>query len=128
MRYEDPLAYLLGLQGAALMRAYSGGRYGREFVADRIAEIRRLLDAEELQDQGIDIEWVDPVDGYRAWSATYDDPDNDLLQADLSFLDDAIGDVAPGVALDAACGTDAWPSAWLREVIASLASTVRATC
>jgi hypothetical protein len=41
--YQHPLAYLLGLQGMALMWAFNGD-YVREFTHARIAEIRALLD------------------------------------------------------------------------------------
>jgi hypothetical protein len=33
--YEHPLAYLLGLEGVALMRGFIG-EYGRDFVVARI--------------------------------------------------------------------------------------------
>jgi hypothetical protein len=39
--YQDPLAYLLGLEGAALLRAFSG-YYDRDFTDARLAEIRAL--------------------------------------------------------------------------------------
>jgi hypothetical protein len=48
--YQHPLAYLLGLEGLALLRAYEG-RYGRGFTHERFEEIRRLLEAaDELGD------------------------------------------------------------------------------
>ena len=37
--YQHPLAYLLGLDGLALLRAFSGA-YGRELVLARFEEIR----------------------------------------------------------------------------------------
>lgn len=40
--YQHPPAYLLGLEGIALLRAFSGA-YDREFTLARIAEIRRLV-------------------------------------------------------------------------------------
>ena len=46
--YQHPLAYLLGLEGLALLRAFSGG-YDGEFTLERFREIRELLDsADEL--------------------------------------------------------------------------------
>jgi hypothetical protein len=50
--YQDPLAYLLGLEGIALLDAWAGG-HDREFVDTRLAEIRRLLDDEKLRDRGM---------------------------------------------------------------------------
>jgi SAM-dependent methyltransferase len=43
MIYQHPLAYLLGLEGIALLRAWAG-EYDRAFVQARLAEVRRLLD------------------------------------------------------------------------------------
>jgi hypothetical protein len=42
--YQHPLAFLLGLEGIALMRAFNGD-YDEEFTRARIAEIRTLLDS-----------------------------------------------------------------------------------
>ena len=43
--YQHPLAYVIGLEGPALLRAYSGV-YDREFTLARFRELRDLLDAE----------------------------------------------------------------------------------
>lgn len=43
MEYEQPLSYVLGMEGLALLRAF-GGEHGREFVEAGIREIRALLD------------------------------------------------------------------------------------
>ncbi len=48
--YAHPLAYLLGLEGIALLHAFAGD-YNRDFTMARLAEVRALLDAvEELGD------------------------------------------------------------------------------
>jgi hypothetical protein len=39
--YQDPLAYLLGLEGIALLDAWAGD-HDRAFTDARLAEIRRL--------------------------------------------------------------------------------------
>ena len=52
MIYQDPLAYLLGLEGIALLDAWAGD-HDREFTETRLAEIRRLLDDEKLRDRGV---------------------------------------------------------------------------
>jgi hypothetical protein len=39
MAYRHPLAFLLGLEGVALLRAHAGDGFDRGFVAARIAEI-----------------------------------------------------------------------------------------
>jgi hypothetical protein len=46
--YQDPVAYLLGLEGIALLDAWAGD-HDREFTEARLAEIRRLLDDEKLR-------------------------------------------------------------------------------
>jgi hypothetical protein len=40
--YQHPLAYLLGLEGIALMRAFAG-EHDRGFTASRLADVRRPL-------------------------------------------------------------------------------------
>jgi hypothetical protein len=41
--YQDPLAYLLGLEGIGLLRAFSG-EFDRDFVAARLAgRLSRML-------------------------------------------------------------------------------------
>ena len=47
MIYRHPLAYLLGLEGIALLLAWAGD-YDRAFVEARLAEVRRLLNDEAL--------------------------------------------------------------------------------
>jgi hypothetical protein len=50
--YQDPLAYLLGIEGIALLDAWAGD-HDREFTQTRLAEIRRLQDDEKLRDRGV---------------------------------------------------------------------------
>ena len=57
MIYQDPLAYLLGLEGIALLDAWAGD-HDRAFTEARLAEIRRLLDDERLRDRGVLVERV----------------------------------------------------------------------
>jgi hypothetical protein len=52
MIYQQPLAYLLAVEGVALLRAFAGD-YDREFTQARIAEIRRLLDSPALDGGGV---------------------------------------------------------------------------
>ncbi|GAB2730541.1 class I SAM-dependent methyltransferase [Nocardia thraciensis] len=102
MAYEQPLAYALGLEGVALLRAF-GGEYGREFTQERIAEIRRLLDDETLG-QGLAVDHVETVEGYGIWAETYDGP-NPAFGFDEPMVREVAGSLPPGTALDAACGT-----------------------
>lgn len=104
MVYQHPLGYLLGLEGVALLRAYAGD-YDRDFCEARIAEVRRLLDSEPLSGEGVTAARVDTVTGYRAWSATYDQPGNGLFAVEEPIVHEILGSLPPGIAVDAACGT-----------------------
>jgi SAM-dependent methyltransferase len=104
MVYQHPLAYLLGLEGVALLRAF-GGEHDRDFAEARIAEVRRLLDAPELKGPGVTAERVGTVAGYRVWSRTYDEPGNGLFAVEEPLVHGTVDALPPGVALDAACGT-----------------------
>ncbi|AXX30999.1 class I SAM-dependent methyltransferase [Actinosynnema pretiosum subsp. pretiosum] len=103
MDHEDPRAYLLGLEGLALLRAYAG-EHDREFTQARIAEVRALLADDSLAGAGVDIERVDAVSGYRLWSPTYDSP-NTSFDLDEPLVAGIVDALPPGDALDAACGT-----------------------
>jgi SAM-dependent methyltransferase len=102
--YEHPLAYLLGLEGVALLRGFVG-EYDREFVEARIAEVRDLLADESLSDAAVTVERVGTVDGYRMWSATYDDGRNSAFDFDEPVVKEIVDPILAGVAVDAACGT-----------------------
>jgi SAM-dependent methyltransferase len=102
--YEHPLAYLLGLEGIALLRGFIG-EYDRDFVEERIAEVRELLADESLAEAAVSVERVGTVDGYRVWSATYDDGHNTAFDFDEPIVKEIIDAVPAGVAVDAACGT-----------------------
>jgi SAM-dependent methyltransferase len=105
MIYQHPLAYLLGLEGIALLRAW-GGDFDREFVDRRLAEVRELLAAEALTGHdGVLVDRRDTRAGYQRWAPTYDEPRNSLFDADEPVMHEIIDALAPGDALDAACGT-----------------------
>lgn len=104
MIYQRPLAYLLGLEGVALLRAFAG-HFDRDFGEARIVEIRRLLDSPALSGEGVMASHVDSVDGYRVWSATYDQPGNGIFDYEEPIVREILDALPPGTALDAACGT-----------------------
>ena len=105
MIYQHPLAYLLGLEGTALLRAWAGD-YDREFVEARLSEIRRLIDDPTLADHdGVLVRRGDTLTAYRRWSATYDEPRNSLFDSDEPTMHAILETLPIGTALDAACGT-----------------------
>src|ERR1035437_9740520 len=103
--YQDPLAYLLGLEGIALLDAWAGD-HDRAFTEARLAEIRRLLDDERLRDRGVLVEQVSTATVYEQVSAGYDaDAGGGLFATDEPLVAKYLASREPGVALDAACGT-----------------------
>ena len=105
MIYQDPLAYLLGLEGIALLDAWAGD-HDRAFTDARLAEIRRLLADEKLRDRGVLAERVGTVTAYQQQSPDYDArAGGGLFATDEPVVAEYLGDREPGVALDAACGT-----------------------
>lgn len=105
MLYQHPLAYLLGLEGKALLRAWAGD-FDQDFVQRRLAEVRRLLATEAIADHdGVLVNRGDTLTGYRRWAATYDEPRNSLFDSDEPVMHEIIDALPPGDALDAACGT-----------------------
>ncbi|GAA2316065.1 hypothetical protein GCM10010149_80160 [Nonomuraea roseoviolacea subsp. roseoviolacea] len=103
MIYEHPLAYLLGVEGAALLRSFRG-EFGRDFVEARLAEIRELLDDDALAGAAVEVADVEAAEGYRIWSGTYDGP-NGLFDIEEPVVGRILDDLPAGDALDAACGT-----------------------
>jgi SAM-dependent methyltransferase len=103
--YQDPLAYLLGLEGIALLDAWAGDHV-REVTEARLAEIRRLLDDEKLRDRGVLVERVGTEIAYEQQAAGYDaEAGGGLFADDEPVVAECLRERRPGVALDAACGT-----------------------
>jgi ubiquinone/menaquinone biosynthesis C-methylase UbiE len=105
--YQHPLAYLLGMEGLALLRAWAGDDgYDERFVRARLGEVRRLLDDPELAGHpGVQVGAGATDAVYERWSASYDDPGNALFDLDEPFFDEVLDILPAGDALDAACGT-----------------------
>ena len=102
--YQHPLAYLLGLEGIALLRAFAG-EYDRGFTMARLAEIRALLDSVEELGEGAVIDAIPTTEGYGSWAELYDRPGNQLIELEQPIVREIIDALPVGVALDAACGT-----------------------
>lgn len=104
MIYQHPLAYLLGLEGIALLRAFAG-RYDREFTKARLAEIRALLDSAQELGDGSTAHPITTEDGYHGWAEYYDLPGNQLIDLEQPIVREILDSLPPGIALDVACGT-----------------------
>ncbi len=90
----------LGFAGLALLRSYPLGAR-----AELIHEIADKLNEEGWADQEVEIDEFDIGAGYRLWAETYDVLPNPLLDLEEPVVRSMIDRVAPGVAVDAACGT-----------------------
>lgn len=116
--YQHPLAYLIGLEGIALLRAFAG-EYDREFTQARFREIRALLDAPDAFGAGTEAVPISMREGYDSWAPAYDHQSNQLLEIEQPIVRGILDTVPVGVALDAACGTGRHA-----EYLASLGHTV----
>lgn len=104
--YQHPLAYLLGLEGLALMRAFAG-EHDRVFTEARLAEVRRLLDRADDLGPGVAVGSLPLADGYDGWALSYDGEDNGCFPMRDEVLTPMLERLSPGRTLDAACGTGA---------------------
>jgi SAM-dependent methyltransferase len=102
--YQHPLAYLLGLEGIGLLRAFAG-EYGREFTQARLREIRALLDSVDVLGDGVEETPMTMQEGYAQWAPWCDEPGNELLEVEQPVVREILDSLPVGVALDAACGT-----------------------
>jgi ubiquinone/menaquinone biosynthesis C-methylase UbiE len=103
--YQHPLAYALGLEGIALLRAFCGA-YDRDFTLARLREVRALSDAAEELGDGVEARPLTAREGYAGWAEYYDAPGtNQLVDIEQPVVWEILDGLHPGVALDAACGT-----------------------
>ncbi|GCD90758.1 class I SAM-dependent methyltransferase [Nocardioides sp. LS1] len=101
---QHPMAYLLGLQGIALFRAWNG-EFDRDYAEARIAEIRALLDAADSIGAGIDVPVIPTAEAYDGWAPFYDGPRNLMLEREQVLVHAILDRLPVGRALDVACGT-----------------------
>jgi ubiquinone/menaquinone biosynthesis C-methylase UbiE len=97
--------FLVGAEGLALVRSFLADR--PEEAAKRLDEIRRFASeaGEGMLGFELDAPEMDVASGYAAWAETYDQLPNPLIRVEEAAVCDSIAAVAPGRALDAACGT-----------------------
>ena len=102
--FQYQLACLIGLQGIALLRAFSGA-YDRKFTLARLNEIRELLESQDALGAGVELRPMSTCYLYDAWAPMYDGPGNQLLEIEQPIVREILDRLPVGVALDAACGT-----------------------
>jgi SAM-dependent methyltransferase len=102
--YQHPLAYVLAVEGAALLRAFAG-EHDRDFTLARIAEVRAFVEAADAWGAGVTLPSVTTPDGYRTWAETYDQPGNQLVDLEQPVVHEILQRLPAGIALDVACGT-----------------------
>jgi len=96
--------FLVGVAGLGLMRHLFTG--DDDAAAARMEEIRGIVDSlDEVYGQGFDVPVLDARSGYARWAETYDQPGNPLISVEQALVWAIFDGLAPGDALDAACGT-----------------------
>ncbi|MGI5455510.1 class I SAM-dependent methyltransferase [Streptomyces sp. CA-249302] len=108
MTYLSPLGYLLGVEGAALLRGFRERSADRAFVEARIAEIRTLLDTPALahaEGETAREGTISTAEVYRSWAPHYDSPGNQMIDLEQPVVRRILDGLPVGTALDAACGT-----------------------
>ncbi len=99
-----PIHSALGHYGLALLRTYAHDEPLAQSIARKLADFAAAM---ELHPGNVPvaINETDVREGYAAWSATYDLPGNPLVSVEEPVVQAMIDSIAPGRALDAACGT-----------------------
>ena len=102
--YQHPLAYLIGVQGVALLRCFAGERDAAATAA-RLSEVAHLLAIAQELGPGASTALIDTQQGYATWAPWYDEPGNQLLDIEGPIVRRILDGLPVGVAVDAACGT-----------------------
>lgn len=99
------LQLLLGIEGLALLRLWLNG--DRRDIEARLDDVAGFVDRRQDPDVGgfFDVAEIGVRDGYDSKSSSYDDAPNPIIALEQPAVWAALDGLAPGVALDAACGT-----------------------
>jgi ubiquinone/menaquinone biosynthesis C-methylase UbiE len=90
------------VEGLALLRRLYEGT--DDAAEQRLTEVRRIIHDDSLAGAEA-IEEADARAGYAAWSESYDQPGNLIIDIEEPAVRAILDRVPPGLALDAACGT-----------------------
>lgn len=97
------LRYLLGLEGLALLRGWL--ELDEQTAGRRVEEIEDLLARRDELERDTAPNELSVLEGYAAWAPSYDGEANPLIAVEGPVVRELLRDLAPGRALDAACGT-----------------------
>jgi ubiquinone/menaquinone biosynthesis C-methylase UbiE len=100
-----PVHYALGIAGIAVIRNWMNGDETAEECARELHSLANRFNDDPSLSFQLDIPDMDVESGYRLWADTYDDFNNPLISIEEPMIRQLIDPVAPGRALDAACGT-----------------------
>jgi len=100
----NTLDYVLGVHGLAVLRNWARGGDTAHFAVRKLIEFTSQYGA-GTERFARDVTQSDARAGYAVWAASYDQPGNPLVKAEEPVVRAMIDSVAPGRALDAACGT-----------------------
>jgi ubiquinone/menaquinone biosynthesis C-methylase UbiE len=93
---------LAGVEGLALLRHLYDGTDAA--ARRRVTELRAVLDDDALN-ASQPIRELTVQAGYGAWAETYEEPGNPIIALEQPAVWNLVDSLAPGRALDAACGT-----------------------
>jgi ubiquinone/menaquinone biosynthesis C-methylase UbiE len=95
--------FFLAVEGLAMMRSVV---VQPARARERSAEIRRIVEKFDQFPQSLryPVTEYDVDAGYTRWAPSYDGP-NPAIEAEEPVVEELLAGIAPGVALDAACGT-----------------------
>lgn len=101
-RHLELREFLVGVEGLALLRYLFTAE--DEAAHRRVEEVSRIVSDERLAVSDA-VPLVDVAEGYARWSARYDESMNPLISVEQPAVWGLLERIAPGRALDAACGT-----------------------
>jgi SAM-dependent methyltransferase len=101
--FSPPAWFYAGIIGLAILRLrLTNPAAARKWVT----ELQALLDgAFPALDQPRRVRELSVTSGYAEWSRNYDAPTNPLVAVEQPVVWSMLDEIAPGIAIDAACGT-----------------------
>lgn len=98
-------AWVLGLEGVALLRYIAGDELPAGFLFERLTEVREIAREIDFDAPLVDVGDISVREGYAIWAATYDSEDNPLFGPEEAAVRPLLDALAPGRIVDVACGS-----------------------